>query len=197
MPGTPAPHPETASGLRSVPTSSWVKSGTALGWVGPVANTEAMTQRVELATVLDRLAVDGLVTEFAAAVDDGDWAAYRGVFTADGRADYRSAGGIEGPVAQVADWLSGSLTGCAMRQHLVANRLVRFGILEQDEGDTARVRADYVGSLRFAEGGDGASEPDLMCGGRYGFGLLRTRDGWRLREVVVEEKWRRTTASTL
>ncbi|MFE1314586.1 nuclear transport factor 2 family protein [Streptomyces sp. NPDC058755] len=146
-----------------------------------------MTQRVELATVMDRLAVDELVTEYAAAVDDGDWTAYRGLFTPDGRADYRSAGGIEGEAGRVAGWLAESLDLFAMRQHLIVNRRLRFGILEHDTGDTARVRADYVNPMRFA--GDGA--PDLVCGGRYDFGLLRTREGWRLREVVVHEKWRR------
>jgi hypothetical protein len=55
-----------------------------------------MTQRVELATVRDRLAVDGLVTDYAVAVDDGGWEAYRGLFAPRGRADYRSAGGIGG-----------------------------------------------------------------------------------------------------
>ncbi|WP_037828835.1 nuclear transport factor 2 family protein [Streptomyces sp. NRRL F-5527] len=62
-----------------------------------------MTQRVELATVRDRLALDGLVTDYAVAVDDGDWAAYRRLFTADGRADYRGAGGIEGDAGDTAE----------------------------------------------------------------------------------------------
>ncbi|MER5599660.1 nuclear transport factor 2 family protein [Streptomyces sp. NPDC002265] len=151
-----------------------------------------MTQRVELATVMDRLAVDGLVTDYAVAVDDGDWTAYRELFTPDGRADYRSAGGIEGDARTVAGWLADSMRLFAMRQHLIVNRRVRFGTLEQDTGDTARVQADYINPMRFAgPGGDGAAAPDFVCGGRYAFGLLRTYDGWRLREVVVEEKWRR------
>ncbi|MFF4507710.1 nuclear transport factor 2 family protein [Streptomyces sp. NPDC001401] len=150
-----------------------------------------MTQRVELATVMDRLAVDEVVTDYAAAVDDGDWKAYRGLFTPDGRADYRSAGGIEGGAGQVAAWLAESMLLFPMRQHLIVNRRVRFGILEQDTGDTARVRADYVNPMRFAADGGGSAAPDFVCGGRYAFGLLRTHDGWRLREVVVEEKWRR------
>lgn len=180
-------------------------------------NTEPMTQRVELATVMDRLAVDGLVTDYAVAVDDGDWKAYRGLFTPGGRADYRSAGGIEGDVGKVAAWLEESMRPFAMRQHLIVNRRVRFGILEQDTGDTARVQADYVNPMRFAGDGDpdrdpvgdgahdgdgdsagagvgaGArsSAPDFVCGGRYAFGLVRTDDGWRLCEVVVQEKWRR------
>lgn len=154
-------------------------------------NTEPMTQRVELATVMDRLAVDEVVTDYAAAVDDGDWKAYRGLFTPDGRADYRSAGGIEGGVGQVAAWLAESMLLFPMRQHLIVNRRVRFGTLEQDVGDTARVRADYVNPMRFAADGGGPAAPDFVCGGRYAFGLLRTHDGWRLREVVVEERWRR------
>ncbi|MFJ8361257.1 nuclear transport factor 2 family protein [Streptomyces sp. NPDC093984] len=152
-----------------------------------------MTQRVELATVMDRLAVDGLVTEYAVAVDDGDWEAYRGLFTGDGRADYRSAGGIEGDARQVAGWLEETMRLFPMRQHLIVNRRIRFGVLERDIGDTAGVWADYVNPMRFASGhGDGGTpEPDFVCGGRYAFTFLRTDDGWRLRAVVVQEKWRR------
>ncbi|MGW7267903.1 nuclear transport factor 2 family protein [Streptomyces sp. NPDC054842] len=159
-----------------------------------------MTQRVELATVMDRLAVDELITDYAVAVDDGDWEAYRGLFAPDGRADYRSAGGVEGDAEQIAGWLTRSLGLFAIRQHLIVNRRVRFGLLEGDTGDTARVRADYVNPMRFAGPGDGAAAspastaPDFVCGGRYAFGLLRTTEGWRLREVVVQEKWRTLTA---
>ncbi|MFF9768735.1 nuclear transport factor 2 family protein [Streptomyces sp. NPDC014636] len=149
-----------------------------------------MTQRAEFATVRDRLAVDDLVTAYAVAVDDGDWTAYQQLFTVDGRADYRSAGGIDGDATRVAAWLAESLALFAMRQHLIVNRQVRFGLLENDTGDTARVRADYLNPMRFA-GPDGSTAPDLVCGGRYDFALLRTPDGWRLREVVVHEKWRR------
>lgn len=159
-----------------------------------MANTEPMTQRVELAIVMDRLAVDEVVTAYAVAVDDGDWEAYRKLFAPDGRADYRSAGGIEGSAEQVAGWLAESMRLFPMRQHLIVNRRIRFGALDQHTDDTARVQADYVNPMRFATDDDGAgtsSAPDFVCGGRYAFGLLRTDDGWRLTEVVVEEKWRR------
>lgn len=157
-------------------------------------NTVPMTQRTELATVLDRLAVDELITAYAVAVDDGDWTAYRGLFTADGRADYRSAGGIEGDAEQIAKWLAESLALFAMRQHLIVNRRLHFGVLDHDTGDTASVRADYLNPMRFAPD-DGPTAPDLECGGRYDFALLRTPEGWRLREVVVQEKWRRLAAT--
>ncbi|MET9836055.1 nuclear transport factor 2 family protein [Streptomyces sp. NPDC006385] len=155
-----------------------------------------MTQRVELATLRDRLTVDGMITEYAVAVDDGDWAAYRSLFTPDGRADYRSAGGIEGDAGKVAAWLAESMRMFSMRQHLIVNRRLSFGILEQDTGDTATVQADYVNPMRFAENGERSSAPDFVCGGRYAFELLRTDDGWRLREVVVQEKWRRLPERT-
>lgn len=166
-----------------------------------------MTQRVELAAVMDRLAIDALITEYAVTVDDGDWDAYRRLFAPGGRADYRSAGGIEGAAADVATWMTETLRMFSMRQHLIVNRRLEFGTLDQDVGDTARVRADYVNPMAFAaEGTDGVDAvdgkeraakgtpaPDFVCGGRYSFGLLRTHSGWRLREVVVAEKWRRIT----
>ncbi|MGW5422450.1 nuclear transport factor 2 family protein [Streptomyces sp. NPDC003943] len=144
-----------------------------------------MTQRVDLATVMDRLAVDDLVTGYAMAVDDSDWTAYRALFTPDGRADYRGSGGIEGPAAEVADWLAETMRLFPVRQHLIVNRRVRLQDLGGYPGDAATVRADYVNPMRFESGAD------FVCGGRYGFTLRRTEDGWRLRSVVVEEKWRR------
>ncbi|MFD6436229.1 nuclear transport factor 2 family protein [Streptomyces venezuelae] len=159
-----------------------------------------MTQRVELAAVIDRLAVDALITEYAVAVDDGDWTAYRQLFAPDGRADYRSAGGIEGGADAITAWLSETMRMFPMRQHLITNRKLEFGTLEQDVDDVARVQADYVNPMRFARpaeaaagsaaGGEPATAPDFVCGGRYAFTLVRTHSGWRLRQVVVTEKWR-------
>lgn len=169
-----------------------------------------MTQRVELAAVMDRLAIDSLITEYAVTVDDGDWDAYQRLFTPDGRADYSSAGGIDASAAEVAGWLAGTMELFPMRQHLIVNRRLRFGTLDQDIDDIAQVQADYVNPMRFASGeggsevgggGNGAapgkgkdgtesSAPDFICGGRYAFTVLRTQEGWRLRQVTVQEKWR-------
>ncbi|MEU6980994.1 MULTISPECIES: nuclear transport factor 2 family protein [unclassified Streptomyces] len=144
-----------------------------------------MTQRVDLATVMDRLAIDDLITGYAVAVDDSDWAAYRALFTPDGRADYSGSGGIEGPAAEVADWLAETMLLFPVRQHLIVNRRVRIQDLGGYPGDTATVRADYLNPMRFESG------EDFVCGGRYTFTLRRTGGGWLLRSVVVEEKWRR------
>lgn len=158
--------------------------------------TEAMTQRAEHSTVMDRLALDDLITGYARAVDDGDWPGYVALFTPDGRADYRSAGGIEGGTEEIAAWLAQMLRQFAMRQHLIVNR--RIGLARPDgaPGDTATVQADYLNPMRLAgpaaEAGDEESTaPNYTCGGRYDFTARRTPDGWRLTGVVVHEKWRR------
>lgn len=150
-----------------------------------------MTQRVELATVMDKLAIDAVITGYAVAVDDADWRDYRALFTPDGRADYRTAGGIEGPAVEVAGWLAEAMRLFPVRQHLIVNRRLRFEDLHGDTGDRAELQADYLNPMRLetAPGGD----PGFVSGGRYAFSLLRTEDGWRLRSVVVHEKWRRTT----
>ncbi|MER7520525.1 nuclear transport factor 2 family protein [Streptomyces sp. NPDC126499] len=144
-----------------------------------------MTQRVDLANVMDRLAVDDVITGYAMAVDDSDWTAYRALFTPDGRADYRGAGGVEGPASEVADWLAGTMRLFPVRQHLIVNRRVRVQDLGGSPGDEATARADYVNPMRFASG------EDFVCGGRYAFTLRRADGGWLLSSVVVEERWRR------
>lgn len=144
-----------------------------------------MTQRVDLATVMDRLAVDDIVTDYAIAVGDADWESYRALFTGDGRADHRGAGGIEGTAAEVAARLAEAVPRFPARQHLVVNRRVRIQDLGGYSGDRAEVRADYV-SPRTESGGD------FVAGGRCSFALRRTEAGWRIRCVVIEERWRRT-----
>jgi 3-phenylpropionate/cinnamic acid dioxygenase small subunit len=148
-----------------------------------------MTQRVDLATVMDRLSIDELVTSYAVAVDDADWSAYRALFAREGRADYRSSGGIEGPADEVADWLAQTLRLFPVRQHLIVNRRLHIQDLGGYPGDRAEVQADYVNPMRL-ESGD-----DFFSGGRYAFSLLRTDAGWRLRTVVIHEKWRRAAGA--
>ncbi|MEU4123886.1 nuclear transport factor 2 family protein [Streptomyces virginiae] len=153
-----------------------------------------MTQRVDLATVMDRLAIDDVVTGYAVAVDDGDWAAYRALFIAGGRADYSSAGGIEGPVARVADWLAETMRLFPVRQHLIVNRLIRLEDAGGSPGDSAEVRADFLNPMRLEgpEADGTVTSPNFVAAGRYTFALARTRDGWRLTRVTVHEKWRHT-----
>jgi hypothetical protein len=168
--------------------------------------TEVMTQRAEHTTVMDRLAIDDLITDYAIAVDDGDWPGYRALFTGDGRADYRSAGGIEGSAGEIAAWLRTALRRFAVRQHLIVNRRIRVASRDGAPGDTATVRADYLNPMRPAgpaagPGDDpadpaGPTGPHCTFAGRYDFAARRTPEGWRLTGVVVQEKWRQVPSAT-
>lgn len=166
--------------------------------------TEAMTQRAEHSTVMDRLAIDDLITGYAIALDDGDWPAYLSLFTDDGRADYRSAGGIEGDTTTITAWLTEVLHHFPIRQHLIVNRRIALARQDGAPGDTATVQADYLNPMRL--GGPAAPDdgpagpaaptgPNYTCAGRYAFTARRTPDGWRLAEVVVHEKWREVAAA--
>lgn len=148
-----------------------------------------MTQRVALATVMDRLSIDAVITDYAAAVDDGAWEDYAALFTPDGRADYRDAGGTEGPAAEAARWLAESFRPFPARQHLIVNRRLDLQDLGGYPGDEARLRADYL-SLAGPEAGAGGAVPALVSGGRCVFELLRTEAGWRIRTVTAHRKWR-------
>ncbi|MEU6082497.1 nuclear transport factor 2 family protein [Streptomyces sp. NPDC047108] len=161
-----------------------------------------MTQRAQLTGLLDRLAIDDLITGYARAVDDGDWPAYRALFTPDGRADYRGSGGIEGPAAGVSAWLEETMRLFPVRQHLIVNRQVRISSVDGEAGDSAEVRADYINPMRLdtartdgerADAGHALMAPNFTSGGRYTFGLRRTDAGWKVHEVVVHEKWRRAS----
>ncbi|OCC12609.1 nuclear transport factor 2 family protein [Streptomyces sp. PTY087I2] len=161
-----------------------------------------MTQRVALATVMDRLAIDAVITGYAVAVDDGAWADYGALFTPDGRADYRGAGGVEGPAEEVARWLEETMRLFPVRQHLIVNRRIDLEDLGGYTGDRAEVRADYLNPMclarQSADGPDaagagqpGGATPDFVTGGRYTFALQRAEPGWLIRTVTVHEKWRR------
>ncbi|MEU6948449.1 nuclear transport factor 2 family protein, partial [Streptomyces sp. NPDC046316] len=119
-----------------------------------------MTQRVDLATVMDRMAIDDLVTGYAVAVDDSDWAGYRALFTRDGRADYRGSGGVEGPAAEVADWLAETMRLFPVRQHLIVNRRVRIQDLGGYPGEG--------GGGGGGAGGGGGGRPRGVVGGPGG-----------------------------
>ncbi|WP_328890168.1 nuclear transport factor 2 family protein [Streptomyces sp. NBC_00316] len=161
-----------------------------------------MTQRVALATVMDQLSIDAVITGYAVAVDDGAWQDYRDLFTPEGRADYRGAGGVEGPAAEVAQWLAETMRLFPVRQHLVVNRRIALQDLGGYPGDRAEVQADYLNPMRLQGAPDGGGDappdtvaPNFVSGGRYAFGLLRTEVGWRIRTVTVHEKWRTLSGS--
>jgi len=132
--------------------------------------------------LLDRFAIDDLLTRYTMAVDAADWDLLDTVFTPDARIDYTSAGGIAGSRAQIKEWLALALAAFPVRQHLLGNKRVTI------DGDTAAVRAYFFNPM-YLQGPDG-SQRYAPGGGYYNHSLVRTSEGWRSRELVEEEVWR-------
>lgn len=126
----------------------------------------------------DRLEIDDLLTRYATGVDRKEWDLWESCFTEDARIDYTAFGGPENGVREMRKWLEETMAGFPMTQHLVINREVWI------DGDTASARSGFYNPMAVPSG-DG-SHKLFFCGGWYHDRLVRTRDGWRIRERVEE-----------
>lgn len=132
---------------------------------------------MDLQTLADRIEINDLLTTYATAVDNKDWALYRSIFTPDAFIDYESAGGVKGSLDEVVAWMEPTMAGFPMTQHLVANVGVEL------DGDTATVRAMFYNPMQMGNG------KCFWCGGWYNHELVRTADGWRSKRLVEESAW--------
>ena len=131
--------------------------------------------------VADRLAIDGLLSRYAWAIDDKDWDALATVFTEDAHIDYTSAGGIAGDRDTVVAWLAETLAGFPMTQHMVTTRDISL------DGDRATARSMVYNPMGLPDGDGGLRI--FYTGGVYRDRLRRTADGWRIEERVEEALW--------
>ena len=146
----------------------------------PTIDCNLVTMDGEDFAVADRLKMDDLLTRYATAIDNRDWALLDTVFTADAHLDYRSAGGLEGTYPVVRQWLSEVLPIFDVTQHLVVNRE-----FERDN-DEARARSCFLNPNRLQV--DGRTWL-FTVGGRYHDRMVRTAAGWRIAERVEITLW--------
>ena len=134
---------------------------------------------LSLQELSDRIEIDDLLTRYATGVDRRDWDLWESCFTQDARIDYSAFGGIAGGVKEVRAWLAKTMPIFGMTQHMVINREVHI------EGDTARCRSGFYNPMTWpAKEGE---PPRLSIdGGYYCDVLVRTPQGWRIRERVEE-----------
>ena len=130
----------------------------------------------------DRLEIDDLLHRYATVVDGRRWEEFDHVFTPDALLDYRSAGGIRGPMPEVRDWLASVLPVFRWTQHLVVNRVVALA----PRADTATARSLF----QNPNGAEVDGRPWLfVVGGAYHDRLVRTPAGWRICHRVEETTW--------
>jgi SnoaL-like domain len=128
--------------------------------------------------VSDEADIARLLYRYARAVDTKDWDLYRSVFIQDAQIDYSSAGIPAGSRDEIAEFLSQGFTSIPWSMHYITN-------IEADvDGATAHVRAMFYNPMQLP----GMAEMS-SCGGYYHHELVRTRDGWRSRQLREENVW--------
>ena len=134
----------------------------------------------------DWLEIKNLAMRYSRAVDTGDFDLLDTVFTDDVVADYTQAGGarLESKMEAKA-WIAEALSVFPVRQHLIGNHEITFDMVADPPAATGRVGLFNPMSSHPADGEPGL----LLCGGVYEDRYIKTEQGWRIRERVLEIRW--------
>lgn len=133
---------------------------------------------MDVALLLDRMAISDLLVDFARRLDGMDWAAYAANFTEDGVFELpwtRRVGRAEIAAAAEAD-----LAHFAAVQHYSLNHVIEVA------GDTATARS-YLLAVHVPDADDPSRHAD--AGGWYDSEFRRTADGWRFTRTRVTLVW--------
>jgi 3-phenylpropionate/cinnamic acid dioxygenase small subunit len=139
---------------------------------------QAEQQQLELA---DKSAIEDLLVRYSYAVDFRDWKSYEQVFTTDAVIDYRAFGGPRTNVRAQIDYLKKALTPIESSQHTISTILIDL------KGDTARV-ACICHCPMVLKMKNGKTQV-FFCGLWYRDVVVRTADGWRIKERVEEKSY--------
>lgn len=134
-----------------------------------------------LQEISDRLEIQKLLVDYAAAIDQKQLDRLSDIFLPDAFVSYVPYGGPEGPFHEIKDWLAQSLDGYPATQHLLANPDITI------EGDTARGRVMCFNPLVTIneEGKRGLAWLGLWYVDSY----VRTAQGWRISSRSEEPCW--------
>ena len=132
--------------------------------------------------ISDRLEIQDLMVRYSYAIDNRDWDALDDVFTPDAHIDYSVFGGSVGNLAETKAFLAEAMPMFTTLQHMVSGTTIAF------DGDTANTKTQCHNPMTMGD----ADKPDLMvCGLWYVDKLVRTADGWRIKERVEESVYMR------
>lgn len=137
----------------------------------PVATPTAS----ELAAVLDRNAIDDVLSCYAAGLDSQDWTLWRSIFLPEVVFDMQSVTGrpaVLGDIEKTVANIRIQFAGFRATQHVIVNRRHRI------EGDRARV-------LATMQAWHWIDERCYTMFGYYDDKLSRTPEGWKLAEVQL------------
>jgi 3-phenylpropionate/cinnamic acid dioxygenase small subunit len=129
--------------------------------------------------IADRIEIQDLLTRYAAALDQKDWAKLDTCFTPDAEVDYTSTGGTKGRWPEVRKWLEMALAPFPMTMHFISNSTVELS------GDRARARTYVINPMGFRNP-DGSLHL-FTVGAYYVDELTRTPAGWRIAKRFEEQ----------
>ncbi len=128
--------------------------------------------------ISDRLEIQDLMVRYSYAIDSRNWDGLDDVFTPDAHIDYSVFGGSVGNLAETKAFLTDAMPMFTTLQHMVSGTTIEF------DGDTATTKTQCHNPMTMGD----AENPDLMvCGLWYVDKLVRTPDGWRIKERVEEK----------
>jgi hypothetical protein len=136
--------------------------------------------------ISDRLEIQDLMVRYSYAIDNRDWDALDDVFTPDAHIDYSVFGGSVGNLAETKAFLAEAMPMFTTLQHMVSG--TTLGFHGGDVPDSANAKTQCHNPMTMGD----AEKPDLMvCGLWYVDKLVRTDDGWRIKERVEESVYMR------
>ena len=132
--------------------------------------------------ISDRMEIQDLMVRYSYAIDSRDWDALDDVFTPDAHIDYGVFGGSVGDLPSTKAFLADAMPNFPVYQHMVSGTTITF------DGDNAETKTQCHNPMIMSD----ADDPDLMvCGLWYVDKLVRTADGWRIKERVEEKVYMR------
>jgi hypothetical protein len=137
--------------------------------------------------ISDRLEIQDLVTRYSYAIDTRNWEGLDDVFTPDAHIDYSVFGGSVGTLEETKKFLGDTMGMFSNLQHMVSGTTITFtGDADMPDGADAKTQCHNPMTM-----GDDENPTLMVCGLWYVDKLVRTADGWRIKERVEEKVYMR------
>ncbi len=131
--------------------------------------------------ISDRLEINDVLVRYTRAIDQRDYELLDTCFTADAHLDYTASGGIRGAYPEVRRWLEKALAQFDAMMHMIGNVVIEV------DGDEARSGTYLMNPMGIKAAG--GSLQFFTVGGEYVDRLVRTPQGWRIRERIEKQTY--------
>ncbi len=140
--------------------------------------------------LFDQRDISDLLNRYAHALDEKDWDLLETCFTSDAVAIYGPVLGRKDGFEEIAGTCRAALGNLDSSQHIISNHEVQIGT----DGDSATARC-YVQAQHTKAGTPGGD--NFTIGGIYLDRIVRTPDGWRIRERELKMLWQEGNQAVL